>query len=112
MGKDWLKWHQAYDDPGSALSNRLDVVCGIITGVLDAAPPGDIRVVSLCAGDARDLARAATGHPRATDLVGCAVEFDPTLAKRASDNLAAVCPRVKVVCADAGATGTFADDLW
>lgn len=109
--KDWIAWHAAYDDPESALSKRLDVVVGIIATALDAAPKGDIRIVSLCAGDARDLARAAKAHPRAGDLVGCVVEFDQTLAARAELSLSTICPRIDVRCADAGASSSFADAL-
>jgi hypothetical protein len=111
MAKDWVAWHGEYDESGSPLSKRLAVVVGILTAALDDAPVGDVRVVSLCAGDARDLAAAASGHPRAEDLVGCVVEFDPTLADRAVLNLADVCPRIRVVCADAGDPLSFVDAL-
>ena len=40
----WLSWHQAYDDPGSALSHRLAAVQQQIRAALAAAPPGPLRV--------------------------------------------------------------------
>ena len=102
-----MEWHRAYDDPTSSLSHRLGVVSGIIRAALDVAAPGDIRVLSLCAGDGRDLMIAATGHPRASDLAGLLVELDPQLATAAADNVGSVSDRLVVAHADAGATATF-----
>ena len=87
MARNWHEWHRAYDDPTSSLSQRLRVVTAMIRSHLDSAPPGPIRVLSLCAGDGRDLADAAPGHTRAPDLSGCLVELDPLLADRARANL-------------------------
>ena len=51
----WVRWHEAYQDPGSAQFRRLVLVQSEIRQALDAAPPGPIRVLSLCAGNGRDL---------------------------------------------------------
>ena len=51
-GRDWHAWHNAYDDPGSSLARRLAVVRARIADTLDAAPPGPLRAVSMCAGQA------------------------------------------------------------
>jgi hypothetical protein len=77
---DWIAWHGAYEDESSSLARRLVVVKRFIAAALDAAAPGPIRVVHLCAGDARDLIGVASDHPRSRDVVGRIVEFDPDLA--------------------------------
>ena len=87
MARDWAEWHRAYADPDSELSQRLRVVTRAIVEVLDAAPPGPIRVLSLCAGEARDLSGAAAAHRRAGDVTGCAVELSAGLASIAATNL-------------------------
>lgn len=108
MTRDWLAWHRAYDDPTSSLSLRRRCVVTSIREHLDHAPSGEIKVLSLCAGDAQDLVLAAQGHARAEDLVGAVVELDPTLAATAADSLRVVAPRVDVVVADAGVVGSYA----
>jgi hypothetical protein len=102
MSRDWAEWHRAYADPTSEISQRLVVVTEAIVDVLDAAPPGPIRVLSLCAGEARDLTAAATDHPRAGDLIGCAVELSGGLASIAAAQLAQADTSIEVRCADAG----------
>ena len=102
MTADWLRWHEAYGDPMSPLSMRLNDVIEATSSMLDSAHPGPIRMLSLCAGDARDIASVLAGHPRHEDVTGCAVELDPTLASQASVNLAVTDGRVSVLCADAG----------
>jgi hypothetical protein len=41
--RDWEEWHRDYDDPGSLLSGRLELVQGHLRAELDNAPVGDIR---------------------------------------------------------------------
>src|SRR3954467_10915854 len=39
--RDYLAWHEQYDDPGSSLSRRLALVRGVLREELDARPgPG------------------------------------------------------------------------
>lgn len=109
--RDWIKWHQAYDDPHSVLSQRLAVVSQMIREALDIAPPGEIRVLSLCAGDARDLVLATADHPRITDITGLLVELNLQLAQQAVTNVNTVNANLKVTNADAGDTGEFRSAL-
>jgi hypothetical protein len=109
--RDWVDWHRAYDDPSSDLSMRLEAVIRFLRVALHAAPPGSIRVLSLCAGEARDLAAATAGHLRATDVTGIAVELDPGLAAEAERNLTTPGPGLAVRVADAGDTSNFRDVL-
>jgi hypothetical protein len=107
-GRDWHEWHTRYDhDP--ALSGRLRTVQRRIGDALDASPPGAIRVVSFCAGEARDLLGALDGHPRAHDVTGRLVELDPALAATArahADGLGL--HGIEVAVGDAANTSAYA----
>src|SRR5512142_1447794 len=101
---DWMQWHGDYDDPDSALARRLELVRGRIVEALDRAPAGPIRVVSMCAGEGRDLLPVLQTHPRAGDVSGRLVELDPRLVERAR----AVAPAaIEVVCSDAGISDAY-----
>jgi hypothetical protein len=104
MPQDWREWHRAYDSPDSPLSRRLAVVQSHARAALEAMPAGPIAVVSMCAGEARDLVGALDDNPRARDVHGCVVELDPELAARAREHLP---PRVDVVIADAGMSTAY-----
>src|SRR6266568_364870 len=67
--KDWHAWHDQYDDPGSNLSQRLAVVQRRIQHALDSCPPGPLRVVSICAGQARDLLGVVASGLRGIEVV-------------------------------------------
>ncbi|HUI47986.1 MAG TPA: DinB family protein [Acidimicrobiia bacterium] len=108
MTYDWHEWHKAYDQAGSPLSRRLAVVQHSITDALDAAPPGPIRVVSMCAGEGRDLLGAMEGHPRLDDVRARLVELDPVLAATAASRAPA---GVEVLCADAGALASYSGSV-
>jgi hypothetical protein len=84
--RDYLEWHDDYDRPGSSLHLRLLAVQDLIADALDQCGPGTIRVLSMCAGQGRDLVTVARRHRRGGDLVGRLVELDPrnvTAARRA-----------------------------
>jgi hypothetical protein len=52
--RDYLKWHEAYDDSDSDLSWRLNQAQTYIRQALDRLT-GPVTVLSLCAGDRRDV---------------------------------------------------------
>ena len=108
-GRDWLAWHDAYDDPGSQLARRLAAVRAQIAAALDAAPPGPLRAISMCAGQGRDLIPVLAGHPRGRDVTARLVELDPGLAATARRAAAdAGLPGVGVVTGDASLTDAYA----
>src|SRR5271154_2837323 len=72
----WVAWHDAYDDPSSPLSARLATVQSHIEEALDRAPAGEVRVVSICAGQGRDLVGVLAGHRRRTEVRARLVEAD------------------------------------
>lgn len=106
---DWVAWHRGYDDPASSLSRRLAVVRELVGTALRATPPPR-RVLSLCAGDGRDLLPllAAEGP---TGAAATLVELDPRLADAARESAAGLGLAVDVRCADAGDASCFRDVL-
>jgi len=106
--RDWVAWHAAYDDPQSRLSRRLLVVQRRIGEALDAAPPGGVRVASLCAGDGRDLLGVLERHARAPEVAAVLVEQQPDLAARARERASGIAG-VRVVTGDAALVDTWRD---
>lgn len=109
---DWAEWHQYYDDPASPLRARLACVKALLADALDQAPPGPISLVSLCAGQGRDVIEVLPGHPRRDDVRAVLVEWDEPIAASARQSAAtAGLGQVEVRVADAGLADSFADAL-
>ena len=107
--RDWYSWHAPYDDPDSGLSRRLAWVQDRIRAVLDEAPPGPIRAISICAGQGRDLIGVLAGHPRRGDVSARLVELDPRnieVARRLAAE--AGLANVEIVLGDAALTSQYA----
>ena len=83
--RDYVAFHDQYDDPRSGLYLRLLAVQDLIGAVLDEAPPGPVRVISMCAGQGRDLIGVARRHRRGRDLTGLLVEAEPRNVAAARD---------------------------
>jgi len=107
--KDWHAWHTAYDDPTSRLSRRLAVVQRFLRDALDARAAGPIRLLSLCAGEGRDVIGVLRDHPRRDDVRGLLVEADPGLADRAARSIvgAGLDEHLVAIVGDAGTTDTL-----
>ena len=82
-GRDWAAWHEAYDNPDTALAHRLRAVQARITEALDQAQPGPVHAISICAGQGRDLIGVLREHPRRRDVTARLVELDPRNAAAA-----------------------------
>jgi hypothetical protein len=105
---DWRTWHDEYDLPDSWMARRLRVVQQQIGAVLDNSPPGSLRVVSLCAGQGRDVLGVLADHPRRADVRARLVELDARNTAVAEDAVrAAGLTGVEVVTADASATDCY-----
>jgi hypothetical protein len=108
MSKDWLAWHRPYDEAGSPLQLRLAAVQAHIRRALGACPPGPIRVVSMCAGQGRDLLEVLVEHPRRADVTARLVELDERNVDQARSAVdGAGLTGVEVVKADASSTSTY-----
>ena len=108
---DWVSWHRGYDDLESSLARRLLAVQHGTSRALDALAPGPIRVLTLCAGDGRDLVPVVAGHARRGDVDAVLVEQNVRLVTAArqrsmQDGLAG---HVAVRRGDAGDVSLFSD---
>ncbi|MGF7239227.1 MAG: class I SAM-dependent methyltransferase family protein [Frankia sp.] len=107
--RDWVDWHAPYDDPSSSLARRLVLVQAGIAEAIASAPPGPVRMISVCAGQGRDLLGVLPDHPRRTDVAARLVELDPRNAQVARDQAAAAgLTGVEVVTGDAAETDAYA----
>jgi hypothetical protein len=88
------------------MAQRLSAVQRQIGLALDRAAPGPVRLLSLCAGQGRDVLPVLAGHQRGRDVRGRLVELDVELAAAAR---AAAPPSIEVVVADAGTTEAYDD---
>jgi hypothetical protein len=105
---DWQAWHRDYDDPSSPLSQRLVEVRARLAAALDAVP-GRVRLLSLCAGDARDTVPVLAAFDR--DVDACAVELEPGLAEAARRAAGDAGVELEVRTGDASDPTTYADLL-
>lgn len=106
--RDYVAWHTEYDDPESSLSIRLRVVQRAISDWLDRTP-GQVRVVSACAGQGHDLLGVlAERGPGDRDRVsGTFIELDPANAAECRRRIGELGLDLDVVEADAGITDTY-----
>ncbi len=105
----WVRWHRSYEVEGSSLRVRLAIVQRLLADAIDASPPGPVRILSLCAGQGRDVIEVATGHPRRDDLRVRLVELDPALAATARTACEdAGLAQIEVVTGDASTTDAAA----
>lgn len=105
--RNWQQWHRSYEDPSSSLSRRLAVVRRHVFDVLQGPHDAPLRVLSLCAGDGRDLLPALTASTLVMDFA-VLVEKDPMLAETARQSAAAQqLGWVTVITGDAGDPAQF-----
>jgi hypothetical protein len=106
----WVRWHAPYEDPSSNLSRRLRTVQDMVRGVLDSIPnpesspnPETFRMVSMCAGQGRDVIDVLATHPRREAVSALLVELHPALVAfaRARAAAAGVDLQVRVLEGDA-----------
>ncbi|MEJ3742232.1 hypothetical protein WEI85_02880 [Actinomycetes bacterium KLBMP 9797] len=108
-GTDWADWHAQYDDPQSTLPRRLIAVQSQIRAFLDERPPGPLRMVSMCAGQGRDILGVLADHPRRHDVTGRLVELNPDLAADATTSArAAGLAGIEVRVGDAAQSDSYA----
>lgn len=106
--RDYVAWHDAYDDPASSLSARLRQVQREIAAWLDRTP-GSVRVMSSCAGRGHDILGVLEQRPYdGARVAGALIEVDPTNAAVARDWIARLGVAFDVVEADAGTTDAYA----
>ncbi|MBI1211685.1 MAG: SAM-dependent methyltransferase [Alphaproteobacteria bacterium] len=110
--RDWLEWHKPYDDPNSSLSRRLAIVRRELASALDAHGPKPLRLVSMCAGQGRDVVPVLAAHHMRSQTTATLVELDKrntNIAK--SDAKARGLTNVRVVEGDAALTDSYAGSV-
>jgi amino acid adenylation domain-containing protein len=70
---DWSDWHANYETSPS-LQARLQCVRRQIFDALTECPPGPIKIISICAGDGRDILMALREHPRRDDVTATLID--------------------------------------
>jgi hypothetical protein len=106
---DWQAWHAGYENPDSELGRRLALVQKQLRVVLDQAPPGPIRAISICAGQGHDIIGALAEHPRREHVSARLVELDAQNVALAQGAARAVgLERVEAIAADASLTDVYA----
>ncbi|MDZ8237690.1 MAG: class I SAM-dependent methyltransferase family protein [Nostoc sp. ChiQUE01a] len=81
MPKDWFEWHDLYNTE-PVLQQRLEIVQEYIAYSLNASGDGTVHILSVCAGDGRDLLGTLKNHPRKQDVYARLVEIDSNLVER------------------------------
>lgn len=107
-GQTWYQWHAQYDDLHSPETDRLETVQDVLARVFDDSAAGPVTVVSICAGQSRDLIPVLVHHPRGADVTARLIERDAlnvgfVLGALGSTSLTGV----DVVTADAGVTDSY-----
>ena len=105
---DWSTWHDTYEDPASPISLRLALVQDETRKAIERRPPGPIRLVSICAGQGRDVIGVLASHPRQADVAAALLEFDPENVEMARQHaMAAGLSNVSARVADASCTDCY-----
>jgi hypothetical protein len=105
---DWRAWHSGYEDPDSELGRRLALVRAQLRTALDLAPPGPIRLISVCAGQGHDAIGVLSEHPRGGEVTARLVELDAQNVARAQGAArAAGLDAVEAIAADASMTDAY-----
>lgn len=106
--RDYDRWHDRYDDPNSDLSWRLRRVQQYILQFLDQRR-GPVRILSVCAGDGRDLFQVLAERGDTGRITATLLELHPGLAERAISTAASTAPdaAVSVRVVDAGNSDAY-----
>jgi len=106
----WNNWPRRAYDRGS-YQHRLEAVEQHLHTALDRAPAGRIRVVSICAGDGRDVINVVDSHSRRGDVTAWLVEADckSVEAGIARARAAGLDNHVRLIQADATMFATYQD---
>ena len=105
---DWIAWHREYDEPASRLARRLAVVQAHLRSAIDERP-GPLRIVSMCAGEGRDVVGVLAAHRRRDEIDALLIELNPRIAETARAAAAAAgLTHVRVAVADASSTDSYA----
>jgi len=106
--KDWVEWHQPYEDADSALSHRLRTVQQQLRDALADRSGLSTRIVSICAGQGDDVIGVLAAHSGQSDITADLIELDirnVEIARRRVGELGL--REVSVINRDAGDMATY-----
>jgi len=91
------------------LAQRLAIVRQRLGERLSAAPSGAVRLVSMCAGQGRDVFGVMPSHPRRSDVTAVLVELDHRNVEVARETAARTgASQVEVIEGDAAGSDVYA----
>jgi Putative methyltransferase len=106
---DWNHWLRRYDKPRSPHSQRLATVQRLIGNRIDRTAPDPISVLSICAGDGRDILEVLSARADASRVRATLVELDPRLCALARSRVSeSRISGISIKQADAGITDSYA----
>ena len=107
--RDYVAWHTAYDDPSSALSARLREVQAQLTTYLEGTATAAVQVISVCAGEGRDILGVLAQRDDRERVTGALVEIDEAICAVADAEIVALgcAGRIIVRRADAGLLSAY-----
>jgi amino acid adenylation domain-containing protein len=105
---NWDDWYRQYGSLPS-LQERLRVVREQIIATLNECPRGPIQIVSICAGDGRDVIGALLDHPRRNDITAALLDnHSESIARgRAAAEQAGLAQQLRFIEADATRAGNY-----
>lgn len=107
---DWNLWLRRYENPNSAHNRRLKTVQRLLTRQLERLAPGPVRVLSICAGDGRDILQVLDGRADAGRVSATLIEREAGLCALAREEIARQgLSNIEVREADAGLSDTYVD---
>jgi hypothetical protein len=107
---DWAKWHDLYE-VSIPLKERLIAVREQIAAAASKVPGKSLHLVSICAGDGRDVIGTFAASDERQDVHATLIESHPELVTRgqaAVDQLG-LAGRITFRCADATQSSTYVD---
>ncbi|CAN5909888.1 hypothetical protein BH11VER1_BH11VER1_09820 [soil metagenome] len=107
---DWSDWHQRYD-LSTSLAVRLRIVIEQIAAAIDECSAGPVTIVSLCAGDGRDVIGALAEHKRRADINAWLLDThkDSLARGEALAEEQGLAGQLRFLEADAGLLGNYAN---
>lgn len=106
---DWKHWLSRYHEPRSPHSQRLRTVQRLITNRIIRTAPDAVSIVSICAGDGRDIIPVLAALDDPSRVTATLLELDPRLCALAEAQVSENrLDGVHVRQADAGTTDAYA----
>jgi predicted RNA methylase len=105
---DWTSWHERYES-SKPLQERLNEVCAQITRVISKASGDCVRVISICAGDGRDLVGSLAALRGSATVCATLVESNLQLVAKGQAMVEefGLADQIRFRCADATQSETY-----